>query len=123
EFEGDVTFASPRLLLDGTTYHGTAYLEKTSVTADDGAGGNIFNATTTLVNSGDARLRTGNVNPDIFNDKLIITNAGASVIQLAYNSAGNEFKGDIELNSTFGGGIWFGELASASSTLAAGRTI
>ncbi|MBX2965512.1 MAG: hypothetical protein KF845_05145 [Cyclobacteriaceae bacterium] len=123
EFDGDVTFSSPQLLLNGTTYNGTAYLEKTSVGTDDGTGGNIFNSTATLVNSGDARLRTGSTNPDIFNSTLAIINSGASTIQLAYNSAGNEFNGNIELNSTFGGGIWFGQETNATSTLAAGRTI
>lgn len=122
-FGGDVTFISPRVLLNGTTYSGNAHIEKTSVTGDDGTGGNTFNGTTTLVNSGDAYLATGNTNPDIFNGNLVIINLGASTIRLANNSAGNQFNGNIELNSTFGGGIWFGNGASASATLAATRTI
>lgn len=122
-FGGDVTFTSPRVLLNGTTYSGNAYIEKTSVTGDDGTGGNTFNGTTTLVNSGDAYFSTGNNNPDVFNGNLIVTNLGASTIRLANNSAGNQFNGNIELNSTFGGGIWFGNGGSASATLAAARTI
>jgi hypothetical protein len=122
-FNGNVTFASPRILLNGTTYNGTATLEKTSVIADDGNGGNIFNSTATIINSGDAYLRTGVVSPDIFNDLLVITNTGASTIRMADNSAGNQFNGNIELNSTFGGGIYFGNNAAGTSTLAATRTI
>lgn len=122
-FGGNVTFASPRVLLNGTTYSGDAYIEKTSVTGDDGTGGNTFNGTTTLVNSGDAYFLTGNNNPDIFNGNLIVINLGASTIRLANNSVGNQFNGNIELNSTFGGGIWFGNGANASATLAATRTI
>lgn len=122
-FGGNVNFIAPQLLLNGTTYNGTAYLEKTSVTGNDGTGGNIFNNEATIVNSGDAYLATGNTNPDIFNGTLRVINAGASTIRLANNSAGNQFNGNIELNSTFGGGIWFGNGASSTSTLAATRTI
>lgn len=122
-FGGNVTFISPRLLLNGAQYNGTAYLEKTSVTGDDGLGGNIFNDITEIVNSGDAYLLTGSTSPDTFNDLLIISNLGASTIRLADNSAGNQFNGNIELNSTFGGGIYFGNNVSGTSTLAAGRTI
>lgn len=122
-FGGNVTFTSPRVLLNGTAYSGDAYIEKTSVTGDDGTGGNTFSGTTTLVNSGDAYFATGNNNPDIFNGNLIVTNLGASTIRLANNSAGNQFNGNIELNSTFGGGIWFGNGGGASATLAATRTI
>ncbi|HRJ29850.1 MAG TPA: hypothetical protein PLV21_06285 [Cyclobacteriaceae bacterium] len=122
-FGGNVNFVAPQLLLNGTTYSGTAYLEKTSVTGNDGAGGNVFNNDATIVNSGDAYLATANTNPDIFNGTLRIINSGASTIRLANNSAGNQFNGNIELNSTFGGGIWFGNGASASATLAATRTI
>ena len=122
-FDADVAFTSPGLLLNSAAYNGTARLEKTSVGNNDGSGGNIFAGEATLVNSGDAYLATANTNPDIFNDKLIVINSGASTIRLANNSAGNQFNGNIELNSTFGGGIWFGNGASATATLAATRTI
>jgi len=123
EFDGDVTFVSPRVLLNGTTYNGSAYIEKSSTTGDDGAGGNTFNGTTEIVNSGDSYLRTSLTTPDIFNGLLILTNTGASTIRMADNAAGNQFNGNIELNSTFGGGIYFGNNAAGTSTLAAGRTI
>ncbi|MGE0773309.1 MAG: T9SS type A sorting domain-containing protein [Cyclobacteriaceae bacterium] len=122
-FDGDVTFTSPRLLLHGTTYNGAAYLEKTSVVNDDGNGGNTFNQIATIVNSGDSYLRTGITNPDIFQSTLTIVNSGASTIRLADNSAGNQFNGNIELNSTFGGGIYFCNNANGTATLAATRTI
>ncbi|MFZ2905487.1 MAG: T9SS type A sorting domain-containing protein [Cyclobacteriaceae bacterium] len=123
EFDGDVTFVSPRVLLNGTTYNGAAYIEKSSTTPDDGTGGNVFNGTTEIVNSGDSYLRTSNVSPDIFNGLLVLTNNGASTIRMADNAAGNQFNGNIELNSTFGGGIYFGNNTLGTSTLAAGRTI
>lgn len=125
-FDGDLTFTSPQLLLNGATYNGITYLEKSGASPsgpNDGTGGNVFNQQTTLVNSGSAYLLTGFISPDIFNANLIITNSGSSTIRLADNSAGNQFNGNIELNSTFGGGIYFGNNASGTSTLAATRTI
>lgn len=122
-FDANVDFRAPGLLLNGANYNGTARLEKTSVGNNDGAGGNTFVGEATLVNSGDSYLATANTNPDIFNDKLIIINSGASTVRLANNSPGNQFNGNIELNSTFGGGIWFGNGANGTGTLAATRTI
>ncbi|MEQ8302495.1 MAG: hypothetical protein RIB47_03815 [Cyclobacteriaceae bacterium] len=122
-FTADVNFASPRVLLNGTTYNGNAQIEKTGTTNDAGTGGNIFNGITILTNSGDSYLMTGNTSPDIFNGLLAIVNSGASTIRLANNSAGNQFNGNIELNSTFGGGIYFCDGGSATATLAASRTI
>ncbi|MEP2668136.1 MAG: hypothetical protein ABJH04_04030 [Cyclobacteriaceae bacterium] len=122
-FTGDVDFTSPRVLLNGTTFDGAAQIEKTGTTNDDGTGGNIFNGVTTLTNSGDSYLLTGSTNPDIFNSTLSIVNTGASTIRLANNSAGNQFNGNIELNSTFGGGIYFCNSANGTATLAATHTI
>lgn len=123
EFNGNVTFTSPKIFLNGTRYNGTAYIEKTAATQDDGTGGNIFDRTATIVNSGSSYLLTGAINPDVFNQTLILLNNGSSTIRLADNSAGNQFNGNIELNSASGGGIYFGNNANGTSTLAATRTI
>ncbi|MBX2914606.1 MAG: hypothetical protein KF856_04945 [Cyclobacteriaceae bacterium] len=122
-FDGNVNFVAPQLLLSGATYNGTAYFEKTGANNNDGEGGNIFNQQTTIVNSGSAYLLTASTQPDIFNSNLIVTNSGSSTIRLADNAAGNQFNGNIELNSTFGGGIYFGNNVNGTSTLAATRTI
>ncbi len=122
-FDGNVNFIAPQLLLNSAIYNGTAYLEKNGATNNDGTGGNVFNQVTTLVNSGSAYLLTGALTPDIFNADLVVTNSGSSTIRLADNAAGNQFNGNIEVNSTFGGGVYFGNQAAGTSTLAAGRTI
>jgi len=122
-FDGNVNFVAPRLLLNGATYNGTAYLEKNGATNNDGDGGNIFNQATTIVNSGTAYLRTALTSPDVFNANLILTNSGSSTIRMSDNAAGNQFNGNVEVNSTFGGGIYFGNSAAGTSTLAAGKTI
>lgn len=123
EFNGNVTFTSPRVFLNGTRYNGNAYIEKTATPNDDGIGGNIFNQAATIVNSGSNYLLTGSTNPDVFNSTLILHNNGSSTIRLADNSAGNQFNGNIELNSASGGGIYFGNNANGTSTLAATQTI
>ncbi len=123
QFDGDVNFIAPRLFLNGATYNGVTYLEKNGAISDDGAGGNVFNQQTTLVNSGNGYLLTASTSPDTFNNKLIVINSGSSTIRLSDNSAGNQFRGNVELNSTFGGGIYFGNQAAGTSTLTAGNTI
>lgn len=125
-FADNVTFVAPQLLLNGAIYNGVTYLEKSGPSpsgANDGTGGNIFNQLTTIVNSGSAYLLSGAAAPDIFNSDLVVTNSGSSTIRLADNSPGTQFNGDVELNSTFGGGIFFGNNAAGTSTLASGRTI
>lgn len=122
-FTGNVTFITPQLFLHGATYNGITYLEKSGSGGNAGDGGNIFNQATTIVNSGNATLSTANVTPDIFNADLIITNSGSSTVQMSENSAGNQFNGNIQLNSTSGGGIYFGNNTAGTSTLAATKTI
>jgi len=122
-FDGNVNFIAPRVLLNGTIYNGTAYIEKNGASNDAGDGGNIFNQATTLVNSGNGYFMSANVNPDVFNNNLIVTNSGSSTIQLSENAAGNQYNGNIQLNSTFGGGIYFGNNTNGTSTLAATRTV
>ncbi|MBL0745053.1 beta strand repeat-containing protein [Chryseolinea lacunae] len=123
-FNSNVTGIAPRLILDGSTYAGTTYLEKTGITTDNSVGNNTFNGPTTLVNSnpGTAALRSGVSALDTFNGDLTLRNTGAGSIQLAYQVAGTLFNGNIVVNSTFGTGIWFGD-NGGTSTLAANKTI
>ncbi|MDZ7649367.1 MAG: hypothetical protein U5K54_20660 [Cytophagales bacterium] len=51
-FNGNVDFRSPQFALDGAIYNGTTYLEKTGATNNDSSGGNTFNGSTTIANSG-----------------------------------------------------------------------
>ncbi|HCZ35644.1 MAG TPA: hypothetical protein DHV26_06910, partial [Cytophagales bacterium] len=50
-FDGSVNFVAPRLLLHGATYNGSASFEKSGAVDDTSNGGNIFNGSTTLLNS------------------------------------------------------------------------
>lgn len=97
-FQGDVNFISPQVYLDGCTYNGVTYIEKTGASTNTGNGGNDFNGVTTLVNSSDASWEFANVNPDIFDNTLTVNNTGAERIQLALNSAGTIFNGPVTFN-------------------------
>lgn len=125
-FDGNVDFRAPQLYLNGTTFNGTAYLEKNGATSNPGNGGNRFNGVTTLVNSGSGYLMTANSVADIFATDLTVTNTGSSVIYLAHNVTGNQFNGNITFNSTFlssSQGIYFANNASADATLGNGASL
>lgn len=105
-FNGNVDFKAPQLYLQGATYNGTATLEKSGATDNICAGGNIFNALTTITNSGSNELMLGNVTPDQFNAEAIFNNTGSSRFRLAYNHAGltTTFLNDVTFNSNKTGG-------------------
>lgn len=143
-FNGDVTFKSPQLYLNGCTYNGTAYLEKTGATDNVGTGGNTFNTTATIKNSGSGYLRTNGNNTfngpatvtnsgsndllleltarSTYNDDVTFTNTGTSYIRVGYYGA-NIFNGNIRVNSTNGSGVAFCENPNGSATLANTKTI
>lgn len=122
-FNGDGTFASPRLFLNGATFNSIASITKNSSLSDVSDGGNTFNANVEIFNTADGEMLLANSNPDIFNGNLTLENSGSDVINLAYGSTGNQFNGNIVLNCTgTAAGIRFGQNAG-TSTLASGKTI
>lgn len=151
-FGGNVTSTSPGLLFNGCTFSGTVNSTKTGTSNDQGIGNNIFNGNSTFTNSGSGYLMFGNGNSDQFNAASTFNNTGSSNIYVAYNtgvnttfggvatfnnaptantlihvspnSAGTVFNDNIIVTSTFGQGVHFcGGNATASATLAAGKTI
>jgi hypothetical protein len=114
--------------LQGCIYSGTAYLEKSGGTNNLGTGGNTFQSTATIVNSGSAYLATGYNNADTFNGDLTVTNTGTGWVAMADNASGSIFNGNITVNSTNAGanaGITFGNGPGTSvvATLASGKAI
>lgn len=122
-FTANVNCVSARLLLNGSVFSGTTHLEKNGAVNDFGNGGNTFNGTTTLVNSGSGTYESGNSTADTFNGDLTITNSGTSRVLLADASAGNAFNGNVVVNSTAGSGVSFASNSGASAILASGKTI
>jgi hypothetical protein len=78
---------------------------------------------TTIANSGSGFFRFALITLDTFNGDITLTNTGSSTIRMADNVPGTVFNGNIIVNSTFGGGIYFSESGGGTATLASGRTI
>ena len=101
---GNVDFRSPRIRTRGTTYSGTAYLEKTGGVADDASdGGNTFSGNTELVNSGSEYFLMGNSSPDTFAGNVVMTNSGSNNMYLAHNTAGNTIAGTLTVTHSASG--------------------
>ncbi|MBI3521373.1 MAG: hypothetical protein HY062_18690, partial [Bacteroidetes bacterium] len=119
-FDGDVNFNFPQVYLNGTTYNGVATIQKNSATDNAGTGGNVFNATTTITNSGSGYLMTGNGFPDQFNGVTTFNNTGSNAIYFAYNHNGQTttFAQTTTLNAAKTGGAiqWSYLIGEASNT-------
>ncbi|MFI5149702.1 MAG: T9SS type A sorting domain-containing protein [Bacteroidia bacterium] len=123
-FNGVVNFTAPSLYLNGCTYNAVSTFTKNGSTSEWSNGGNVFNAITTLNNSGSGYALMGGTNADIYNFDAYFNNSGSNLIYLAYNDAtGTQYNGNIYLNSTGASqGIRFGQ-NTGTAVLAAGQTI
>ena len=105
EFNGPVNFVAPQVMLNGSNFKNTAYIEKNGATDNSGDGGNIFAGATTLTNSSPNRWRQASASGDIYNGDVTFIRSGAGTFEVAYSQT-NNFAGNITLNSV--GGISFG---------------
>ncbi|HEX2618029.1 MAG TPA: hypothetical protein VHL57_10835, partial [Flavobacteriales bacterium] len=96
-FNGNLTTTSAALYISGSTFNGTSKFTKTGTTGDVSNGGNTFNGPAEFIISG-----TGNLS--------------------LHNTGVDQFNGDVLVNSTNVGSIYFGQ-TTGSATLASGRTI
>ena len=85
---GNVDFSFPRILTRGTTYNGTAKIEKSGLTSDQSYGGNIFKGNTELICSSTHYIMMGSGGTDDFQANLTLTNTGSSTIYIARHSPG-----------------------------------
>jgi len=124
-FGGNLTTSSPALVLSGGTFNGTINLTKTGSSGDWGSGGNVYNGACAITNSGSGYLVMGNTNPDIWNSTVTFTDNGSERILPAWASTGNQFNGNIYVNTSGSAiGVQFcGGNSTATATLAAGMTI
>ncbi|HEX9509538.1 MAG TPA: T9SS type A sorting domain-containing protein [Puia sp.] len=124
-FNGNLTTSSPSLSLTGTTFNGTTDLTKTGATGDWSSGNNVFNGVCSITNSGTSYLVLGNSNPDIWNNDVTFTDNGSERLLPCWASVGNQFNGNIYVNTSGSAtGVQFcGGNATATATLATGKTI
>lgn len=124
-FNGNFTATTPTLVLNGGTFNGTTTFTKTGSTGDWGQGGNTYNGICNITNSGSSYLLMGSNNPDIWNADVTFTDNGSERILPAWSSVGNQFNGNIYVNTSGSAtGVQFcGGNNTATATLAAGKTI
>ncbi len=102
-FGNELKVEAPGILLNGAVFSSKASLTKTGTGNNSGAGGNIFNDSTQIINSGSGFLLSGNTLPDNFNAALSISNPGTGDIYLAHNSAGNIFNNVVTISNSGSG--------------------
>jgi hypothetical protein len=97
---GDLTTHTPDLYFNGVTFNGVVDATKTGAGGDVSGGGNVFQGSATLSNSGTGYLILGSGNPDTFNSDATFNSSGSSYVALGWNSTGNQFNGNITVSST-----------------------
>lgn len=96
---GNLTVVAPSVFLNGCTIAGNTVLTKNGNANDASSGGNTFQGTFEINNTGAGTLTLGNVSGDVFNDDAVFNNSGTRTIHVAYNSTGNIFNGTATFNN------------------------
>ncbi len=103
-----ITITSERSNFGNSIFYGPMVVTKTGASNDDTPGGNTFFGPITFnTNTGGDRWRMGKTNPDIFHN-LTINHDGNSNFILGRQTAGNEYHGTTNLNSSTAGGLFIG---------------
>ena len=125
-WNGTIIFKAPQFALTTNTFNGITTLEKTGASANSSAGNNVFNNSTTLINSGTNSFIFSNVTRDVFNDDVTLTSSGTGILYLAQNddaSGSTYFNGNIYLNVSGTGGIRFGQGSIVTGAYTGGSSI
>jgi hypothetical protein len=123
DFSGNVTIDFPRFVLHQTRFRGNLSINKNATGNDTSPGGCRIDGTFTLTNPSTGQIVLSNVQPDIYGGDVTVNNSGNTILYLAHRGVGNEFNGNLILNSTgTSQGIRIGQV-TGTATLANGRTI
>lgn len=118
QFNGAVNFSAPQLFSNGGQYNNTATLTKNGATDNTSTGGNVFNAATTITNSGTGLLRLASTTADDFNSDATFIQTGSGLLQPSYGSnctiAGNLSTAGTTTAITFGGTVTLNGTAAQS---------
>ena len=124
DWGGNVVFTAPSLIIRGTNYQGTAFLEKTGSSNDAGAGGNTFHQSVTFKNSGTGSLILGNGASDSFLSNVTLENVGSNDISFARGGLGHSIAGNLTINNTGSDGdIYLADLAGSSLSVSGNTTV
>ncbi|RYM31450.1 T9SS type A sorting domain-containing protein [Brumimicrobium glaciale] len=103
-WEGDVSFISPRIISENTTYRGLSYLEKNGAINDNSEGGNTFERNCIIKNTGSGHIRMGNSSFDRWEENLTLLSEGDGDLAIAYGAFGNFIAGDLTVMASSGAG-------------------
>ena len=117
EFGGPVTADASQIALNGSTFQNVSSFTQTGTSTNTCSGGNTFNDTAYLIDSGAGGTWTlANVSADVFNAPLYVSSLNGGRIRLAYNTHGNQFKNLFLSSKNGAGGI---DICSASTNSSA----
>ncbi|MBN8859724.1 MAG: T9SS type A sorting domain-containing protein [Sphingobacteriales bacterium] len=120
---GNLVASSADIYFDGCIFNGTIDATKTGNKSNASRGGNTFNGHCSITNNGDNYWVLGNNDPDTWNDDVVFTDGGSDRLLPCWASAGNQFNGNIYVNTSGSAtGIHFCG-GNATATLASGKTI
>ena len=115
-FNPEVHVVAPQILLNGSTFNGVSYFEKTGATANASVGGNTFVGNCTIKNSGSEYFMLGNRDDDAFSNNLNMINSGSNALYLAYRESQTTIGGDLTVsvsNSATSTGISYFDATSS----------
>ena len=120
---GDITCNSPTMSISNSTFHGSAYIQKTGSSDDNSAGGNTFMGNVTFVNSGSGYLRLGSGTSSDFQADVTINNTGSNDVIFARQGAGHSISGDLSINNSgTGSQVYIADNTNSTLTIG-GNTI
>ena len=114
---------SGSILLNGSTFRAPVFFIKTADNFDNGAGGNIFNNSVSIVNNSGSQITLAGTNPDVFNGVVTLRTNNTGRISISDFSGSTTFNNNVIVESVNGGGVIFGNTGPGTVTLSAGRTI
>ncbi len=100
KFEGNLTIATPGILLKNSTFNGTTSINRNGTSGSFHCdGGNTFTGPLTLTNSATSgRLRMANTTPDTYLNDVTFNSTNGQDVQIGY-TGNNIFEGNITINS------------------------
>ncbi len=122
-FGGDLMLTTPYIDFYDSAFNGKFNLTRSGASNNNIGGGNIFNDTVTITNTGNNMIMAIN-DPDTFNYLVTFRNEGAGYLTIGYNTPDNYFNGDVKLyNLTASSSLGFQPFGSGGSTVFNGNVL
>ncbi|MFM2285971.1 MAG: hypothetical protein RLZZ543_1468 [Bacteroidota bacterium] len=108
---------------NGSTFNNAVSITRNSASDNSSNGGNTFNSTFSLTNTGTGNITLSNVSADTYADNVTFSTSASGLILAANSATGNSFGGNLTFNSSGTSlGIRLGQ-NGGTSTLSSGKTL